>query len=95
MRIIDTYNRFNGPAVGTASQGARAGAAPKTDADGSKAAASGGGDAVTVSSKALQLAQKSAAHADAAKVEHLRSAIEGGTFQIDRQAIAKRIVDGG
>jgi flagellar biosynthesis anti-sigma factor FlgM len=95
MRIIDSYNSFNGPAVNTASQGARAGAAPKTEADGTKAPVGGGGDAVSVSSKALQLAHRSAASADAAKIEHLRSAIEGGTFQIDRQAIAKRIVDGG
>jgi len=50
---------------------------------------------VTVSAQALELAQKASASADAAKVDKLRGAIQNGTFQIDRQAIAQRLVDGG
>jgi flagellar biosynthesis anti-sigma factor FlgM len=94
MRIIDTYSRFNGPAVDTAKQGAAA--TPKTTtADPTSAAPAAAGDAVTVSDKAMELAQKAATQAETAKVQHLRAAIEGGTFQIDRHAIARRIVDGG
>lgn len=94
MRIIDTYSRFSGPAVDTAKQGAAA--TPKTTADDTTPAApAAAGDAVTVSTKAMELAQKAAAHAETAKVQHLRSAIADGTFKIDREAIAKRIVDGG
>jgi flagellar biosynthesis anti-sigma factor FlgM len=95
MRIVDTYGRFNVGGAETAKKGAAAGAAPKADADDAKGAASSGSDAVTVSAQALELAQKASASADAAKVDKLRGAIQNGTFQIDRQAIAKRIVDGG
>ena len=93
MRIIDTYGRFDNKSVDTARQ---AQAVPKSDADDSKAAApASGGDAVTVSAQAVELAHKAAATADASKVEQLRSAIDAGTFKVDYQAIAKRIVDGG
>jgi flagellar biosynthesis anti-sigma factor FlgM len=95
MRIIDTYGKFNGPAVESARQGARAGGAPKTDTDDTTASTSSGADAVTVSAQARELAQKAAESSDSAKVENLRGAIQGGTFKIDHQAIAKRIVDGG
>jgi flagellar biosynthesis anti-sigma factor FlgM len=93
MRIDDTYGRLNDIAVKTAKQ--TGAATPKADADDSKASTTAGGDAVTVSAQAMQLAEKAAAQADASKVEKLRAAIEGGTFKIDHQAITRRIVDGG
>ncbi|HXN32857.1 MAG TPA: flagellar biosynthesis anti-sigma factor FlgM [Polyangiaceae bacterium] len=95
MRIVDTYGRFNVGGADTARKGAAAGATPKADANDAKGAASSGSDAVTVSAQAHELAQKASATADAAKIEHLRGAVQNGTLQIDRQAIAKRIVDGG
>ncbi len=94
MRINDTYGRFNGPTVDSTRQGNRAASGPKADATEAQSSATGGTDAVTVSAKAHELAQQAATQADTAKVDHLRSDIQGGTFQIDKQAIAKRIVDG-
>lgn len=92
MRIHDTYGRFDSKSVDTTRQ---AQAVPKADADDAKAASATQGDAVTVSPQAVEMAKKAAATADSAKVEQLRSAIEAGTFKVDFQAIAKRIVDGG
>ena len=48
---------------------------------------------VTLSPRARQLSLESA-HDDSQKVETLRSAIAGGTYSIDRRAIAQRIVSG-
>jgi flagellar biosynthesis anti-sigma factor FlgM len=95
MRIADSYGRFNVGGTDTARKGAAAGATPKVGAGDSKGGATSGSDAVTVSAQALELAQKASASADSAKVESLRGAIQNGTLQIDRQAIANRIVDGG
>jgi flagellar biosynthesis anti-sigma factor FlgM len=95
MRIVDTYGRFNVGGTETARKGAATSATPKAGAGDAKGAASSGSDAVTVSAQAVELAQKASDSADAAKVNQLRGAIQNGTFQIDRQAIAKKIVDGG
>jgi negative regulator of flagellin synthesis FlgM len=95
MRIIDTYGRFNNPTVDGAKKGAApAGPTPKADAGDTSSAGSAGGEKVTVSAQAQEMARKAAAQADTAKVTQLRSAIENGTFKVDHQAIAKRIVDG-
>ena len=94
MRIIDSYGKFNGPSVDSARQGNRTGGAPKTDTDDVKGSSAGGADAVTVSPQARELAQHAADKADSAKIDQLRSSIQNGTFKIDRQAIASRIVDG-
>ena len=95
MRINETYGRFNGPTVDATRQGNRAGQAPKTDGGDTTSSATSGNDAVTLSSKAKELAQAASEHSDTARVEQLRSAIQGGTFKVDHQAIANRIVDGG
>ncbi|MGA7122848.1 MAG: flagellar biosynthesis anti-sigma factor FlgM [Polyangiaceae bacterium] len=95
MRIVDTYGRFNVGGTETARKGAAAGAAPNASAEDAKGAAKSGSDAVTVSAQAHELAQKASASADAAKVANLREAIQNGSFKIDREAIAKRLVDGG
>lgn len=92
MRIHDTYGRFDNKGVDTTS---KAQVLPKADADDAKETKAAQGDAVTVSPQAVELAKKAADTADAAKVEKLRGAIEAGTFKVDFQAIAKRIVDGG
>jgi flagellar biosynthesis anti-sigma factor FlgM len=90
MRIIDSYGKFNGASVDSARQGRPAAGAPKADAVGSPAT---GADAVTVSAQARKLAENAADRIDSARIEHLRSSIQSGTFTIDRQAIANRIVD--
>ena len=95
MRITDTYGRFNLPAVDATKQGTGTAAKPKSGGDEGASAPAPGGEKVTLSSQAQELAQKASADADAAKVNGLRSAIQNGTFQIDHQAIARRIVDGG
>lgn len=95
MRIVDTYGRFNVGGTETARKGAATGTTPKAGAGEAKGAATPGSDAVTVSAQAVELAQKASDSADASKVNQLRGAIQNGTFQIDRQAIAKKIVDGG
>ena len=99
MRIIDSYNRFNNWSVNTTVQGQATSATAteknRTAESSRQGTASAKGDAVDVSAQAVELAQKAAAEADAAKVEKLRSAIQDGSFVIDHQAIANRIVDGG
>ena len=96
MRIIDSYNRFNNWSVNTTQQGQGPGATQKGGAEGSREGAPDAkGDAVDVSAHAVELAQKAANEADASRVEKLRSAIESGSFVIDRHAIARRIVEGG
>lgn len=98
MRIIDSYNRFNNWAVNTTGQG-QGPAATQNQKGNAEAPAEGvpgtKGDAVDVSAHAVELAQKAAHEADTARVEKLRSAIENGSFVIDRHAIARRIVEGG
>jgi negative regulator of flagellin synthesis FlgM len=95
MRINDSYGRFNNPAVETARQGAGTAAKPKADDGGAVNTPAPGGEKVTVSAQAQEMAQKAASDADAAKVNGLRAAIQNGTFKVDHQAIARRIVDGG
>jgi flagellar biosynthesis anti-sigma factor FlgM len=96
MRIIDSYNRFNNWTVNTTGQGQGPTATQKGSAQESpESAPAAKGDAVAVSAHAVELAQKAANDADTAKVEKLRSAIENGSFAIDRHAIARRIVEGG
>ncbi len=57
-----------------------------------KAAAAGPGDVtVRVSPQAIQLAEDSAVDMD--KVNRLRAAIDSGTFRIDAESLAARIVD--
>lgn len=93
MRIIDRYGQQNalpltGPKQGSAAKGSPAGQS------GSGATAQPvTGETVTFSAKAKELAEQ-ASVADAAKVDHLRASIQNGTFKVDPQAIANKIVDG-
>lgn len=54
-----------------------------------------GGETVTLSAAAKELADKAAAEAEATKVASLSASIQGGTFKVDPHAIAARIVEGG
>jgi flagellar biosynthesis anti-sigma factor FlgM len=99
MRIIDSYNRFNDRSVNTTLQGqapqASSAAQRGTAESAHEGTSASKGDAVEVSAQAMELARKAAADTDTAKVQRLRSAIDDGSFVIDRHAIASRIVDGG
>ncbi len=97
MRINDLYGKLNERAVESSGKGAATGATSKSGgADAGSAPAQGvGGEKVTLSDEAQKLADKAAASAEADKVGKLREAIQNGTFKVDPQAIAKRIVEGG
>ncbi len=92
MRIIDTYGKPGNDAVTPAKPIGEAASVTKSPGH---AAHTSPAAKVTLSLRAHELAKKSADDADASKVEALRASIHEGSFQIDRQAIAKRIVDGG
>lgn len=94
MRITDVYGKLNDRSVESTGKGAPAGQPPRADSAGGKPAAAAG-EKVTVSDEAQKLAAKSQADAETAKIEKLRGAINDGTFKVDPQAIAKRIVEGG
>jgi negative regulator of flagellin synthesis FlgM len=92
---IENYGKFSDQVVPSAQSakkglGAQGASGGKADAS---APASTTGENVTVSAQAQALASE-AAKVDTAKVERLRAAIQSGTFKVDNQAIAKRIVDG-
>ncbi|MBI5513511.1 MAG: flagellar biosynthesis anti-sigma factor FlgM [Deltaproteobacteria bacterium] len=91
MRITDAYTRLGlqgptGPARGAA------GRAQGTDAP---AAAETEDLKVNVSDRAQALSRQTAEEASAARVERLRTALADGTFQVDPQVIADRLVRGG
>ncbi|MGD0677151.1 MAG: flagellar biosynthesis anti-sigma factor FlgM [Polyangiaceae bacterium] len=93
MRIIQGgYGQQNGAPVASTSKSAAVGGATKLTGE-AGVAQSSSTENVTISAKARELADQSAA-ADTDKVGRLRDAIQAGTFQIDPQAIANRIVAG-
>lgn len=86
---IDSYNKLlETNSVGAVGPGSKANqpAAPP---------AASPGETVTLSAAAREMADKAAAHADAAKVSSLSAAIQNGSFKVDAHAIAARIVEGG
>jgi flagellar biosynthesis anti-sigma factor FlgM len=92
---IENYGKFSDQVVQSA-QSTKKGAPAQGSAGGNAGAPaplSGTGENVTVSAQAKALSLEST-KVDTAKVERLRSAIQAGTFKVDNQAIAKRIVDG-
>jgi len=93
MRIADAYSKLSldktTVSSAQATKGAERGKAGVTRRD-------GGGDAVkvTVSAQARELANRAGASFDAAKVDRLKSAIDGGSYKVDARAIADRVVEG-
>jgi negative regulator of flagellin synthesis FlgM len=87
MRINDAYRQTDVAATAVPAR------PPTTDAASGGTASSQATAPVTVSvsSKALELASQTS-DASAAKVASLQSSIANGTFKIDPQAIAQRIV---
>lgn len=94
MRINDIYGKLNERAVESTGKGAAPGQAPKTGNAGTQPA-QGPGEKVTLSEEAQKLADQAIAAHDAEKVGRLKASIENGTFKVDPQAIAKRLVEGG
>ncbi len=92
MRIIDRYGQQNALPLSATKQGAAAKAPSSTQTDASAPPAAGG-EKVTFSARAQELADQTSA-ADAAKVDQLRTSVQNGTFKIDPRAIANKIVDG-
>ena len=92
---IDNYGKFSDPVVQSAQSAKKGAGAKGAGSAGGSAGAPGSTSAekVTVSAQAQALSHQ-ATTVDAAKVERLRSAIQSGTFKVDKQAIANRIVDG-
>ena len=92
MRIIDRYGQQNALPLTSTKQGtaAKASSAAQTTPASSQPAT---GEKVTLSAQAQQLADNASA-AEANKVSQLRTSIQNGTFKIDPQAIANKIVDG-
>lgn len=94
MRIIQGgYGQQNGTVVSSPSQGAAAQRSSRTSGTAPAGTQVPSGENVTISARARQLAEQSAA-ADTEKVTRLRSAVENGSLSIDKNAIANRIVDG-
>ncbi len=98
MRINDAYTKLQTTqtdAASSAAQGSAATPAPKGGQGVGGAHGKHGAHAkVSVSTKAKSL--EADARADEAKVSKLRESIASGTFKIDAQEIARKIVgDGG
>ena len=90
MRITDAYGKLNDRAVESTGQGVTPAQPSKTGAATTQSVGAQG-EKVTLSDEAQKLADS----AEAEKVGKLQSSINDGTFQIDSQAIAKQLVDGG
>ena len=80
---------------GTAKQQAKA-AAPTAQglANASASAAAAGGVPVTLSRAAMQPAGRSTDDFDAGRVKAMRAAIENGTFKVNPEAIADKLLSG-
>lgn len=88
MRITDGYTRLGlTPAAGAG----RKSAGRVQGSDGPTA--SGDNDQVSVSAKSLELSSK-ATEAESARVAQLRAAIDSGTFKVDANEIAERMMRG-
>jgi flagellar biosynthesis anti-sigma factor FlgM len=90
MRINDLYRQATNPTDASAAR-------PAPAAAGGSAAAGGTAETapvkVTVSSKALELSSQTSEASDA-KVARLQQAVTDGTFKVDPEAIANKIVQG-
>jgi negative regulator of flagellin synthesis FlgM len=90
MRINDLYRQAATPTDATSARPSGAGSA----AGGASIDASAGAPVkVTVSSKALELSSQTSEASDA-KVARLTQAVADGSFKVDPQAIANKIVEG-
>jgi negative regulator of flagellin synthesis FlgM len=91
MRINDLYRQATNPTDASAARPATAPASNSASSAGSSVEAAP--VTVTVSSKALELSSK-AGEASDAKVARLQQAVAEGTFKVDPEAIANKIVEG-
>lgn len=89
---IDAYNRA-APADVRNDAVSGAGQVRKVGVSESRPETARTGDRVSVSTEARRLAEEQAT-TSAKRVERLRGAIENGSFKVDHEAIAQRIVNG-
>jgi flagellar biosynthesis anti-sigma factor FlgM len=84
---IDSYNKLQETGqVGVV--GAQSKAGQRSQVEGPA------GETVNFSTAAQELADRAASEADATKVANLQASIQNGTFKVDPQAIARRLVEG-
>ncbi len=93
MRIQNAYTTIPDEVTAAAARKAAPHGAHGEDAPGGAAA----GDAVTVnlSARAQELAAKPGQGVDDAKVARLKAAVKDGTLNVDPDAIAAKLVNGG
>jgi negative regulator of flagellin synthesis FlgM len=91
MRINDVYRQAANPTDASSARPAVGSTGSSSEASTDPTAASP--VKVTVSSKALELSSQ-AGEASDAKVARLSQSVADGTFKVDSQAIANRIVEG-
>lgn len=90
MRIHDAYTKLNGPTRTDATAGARDAAARAKDA-GRAATPDDVSTSVTLSARAQELSAKTDP-ARSARVSALRDQVHNGTFRIDAQSIAAKLM---
>jgi flagellar biosynthesis anti-sigma factor FlgM len=95
MRIADAYSKLAPQAAGAGRTTNAAKVGDRSTVASRRGAESQDGVKVTVSAEARELAARAQNGVDHAKVERLRSAVEGGTYKVDAGAIAARMVNGG
>lgn len=95
--VIDPSSGYNKSGVTNASGGAKAKPAAPDAGSAAKAPAGNESDSVSLSSEAhtmarLESAVNNAPDVDEARVASLKQAIENGTYQVDPQAIAEKML---
>jgi flagellar biosynthesis anti-sigma factor FlgM len=91
MRIHDAYTKLNGPTRTDATSGTRDASGRAKDAGAARQAPGEPSTSVVLSARAQELSAQTDP-ARSARVSALREQIQGGTFKIDPQAIAAKLV---
>jgi|GEM_PF-2942690 len=91
MRIHDAYTKLNGPTRTDATAGARGAAAGAKEAASRAAVPGEVSTSVTLSARAQELSAQTDP-ARSARVTALREQVQNGTFKIDAQSIAAKLV---
>jgi flagellar biosynthesis anti-sigma factor FlgM len=91
MRIHDAYTKLNGPTRTDATNGTRDAGARAKDAGAAGKATGEVSTSVVLSARAQELSAKTDP-ARSARVTALRAQVQAGTFKIDPQSIAAKLV---
>jgi negative regulator of flagellin synthesis FlgM len=90
MRIRDAYTKLDTPVRADGPKSAEAGARAKEAGRAAAGSAAAGSTSVTLSARAQELSATS--ESSAARVSALREQLKNGTFRVDAQAIAQKLV---